>query len=293
MANYSIKDLEHLSGIKAHTIRIWEKRYHLLEPSRTDTNIRYYSDEDLKKILNIALLNKRGLKISQLARLANEEIAEKVLITTKDITDFEVIIDQLVISMVELDEQKFDKIVTRIILQTSFEETIMKIIYPFLDRIGILWMTGSINPVQEHFVSNLIRQKLIVAIDEILNKPHTDPKKFLLFLPEGELHELGLLFLSYLIQKRGHEVIYFGQWVPLNDLAVTVTVEDFDYLLTSVISVYSCEDLMDYLNRLVATFPDKTIFASGNQILQLTQSLPDKVKKIDSLDHFLRFLESE
>lgn len=293
MAKYSIKDLEHLSGIKAHTIRIWEKRYHLLEPSRTNTHIRYYNDEDLKKILNIALLNKHGLKISQLARLANEEIAEKVIITLKGITEYEAIIDQLLICMIELHEQKFNKIFSKSILQSGFEVTIMKIILPFLDRIGILWMTGSINPVQEHFVSNLIRQKLIVAIDEILNKPHLDPKKFLLFLPEGELHELGLLFLSYLIQKRGHEVIYFGQWVPLNDLAATTSVVHFDYLLISVISVYQGQELMDYLNRLVGTFPEKTIFASGNQVLQLTQSLPDKVKKIDSLDHFLRFLESE
>jgi DNA-binding transcriptional MerR regulator len=291
MAKYSIKDLERLSGIKAHTIRIWEKRYHLLEPMRTGTNIRYYSDDDLRKIMNISMLNKQGLKISYLAGLSNKEMNEKVMISSKDINDYENVMNQLIISMVDLDEPKFSKIISRCILQTGFEETIAKIIFPFLDRIGILWMTGSINPAQEHFISNLIRQKLVVAIDELLVKPHNNPKKFLLFVPEGELHELGLLFFSYLIQKRGHEVIYFGQWVPLNDLVEASVVIHFDYLLTSIISVYNGEELILYLDRLTSAFPGKKIFLTGEQALKVTGSLPDKIRVIDSIDHFLKFLE--
>jgi DNA-binding transcriptional MerR regulator len=292
MSKYSIKDLERLSGIKAHTIRIWEKRYKLLDPSRTSTNIRYYSDDDLKKILNISLLNKRGIKISHLSGLSSDDIAEKVMMTVKDISDYDAVIDHLIISIIELDEQKFNKDFTRALTQLGFEDTIIKIVFPLLDKIGILWMTGSINPAQEHFLSNLVRQKIIVAIDELIIKPHHNPQRFLLFTPEGEPHEIGLLFLDYLIKKRGHEVIYFGQSVPIKDLNEVTDTIHFDYLLTSVISVFSGKELMEYIKKLVETFPQKTIFISGNQSLKLTQKLPHNIKKVDSIDDFIRFLES-
>lgn len=291
MAKYSIKDLERLSGIKAHTIRIWEKRYGLLEPFRTDTNIRYYSDDDLKKILNISLLNRHGIKISHIAGLRQEQLAEKVMLSTKDSADYNALIDQIIISMVELDEQKFEKVLSRAILQIGFEETILKVIYPLLDRIGILWMTGAINPAQEHFISNLVRQKLIIAIDELIIHPHTDPKRFLMFLPEGELHELGLLFFSYLIRKRGHEVTYFGQWVPMNDLVEASTVIQFYYLFTSIISLYSGSELISYLENLSAKFPDKPIFATGHQVIRSKGPFPKNVQKVDSVEQFLKIIE--
>ncbi|KPK82709.1 MAG: MerR family transcriptional regulator [Bacteroides sp. SM23_62_1] len=291
MAKYSIKDLERLSGIKAHTIRIWEKRYGLLEPSRTGSNIRYYSDEDLKKILNISLLNRHGIKISHIAGLQQDQLAEKVMLTTKDIADYHALIDQIIISMVELDEQRFEKIISRAILQIGFEETILKVIYPLLDKIGILWMTGSINPAQEHFISNLVRRKLIVAIDELIIHPHPDPKKFLMFLPEGELHELGLLFFNYLIRKRGHEVVYFGQWVPLNDLVNASTVIQFDYLFTSVISLYSGAELISYIQKLASKFPDKPVFLMGHQAIQSKGPFPENVIRIDSVEQFLKIIE--
>ncbi|MBN1185202.1 MAG: MerR family transcriptional regulator [Bacteroidales bacterium] len=292
MSKYSIKDLERLSGIRAHTIRIWEKRYKLLDPSRTSTNIRYYSDDDLKKILNISLLNKQGVKISHLSGLSAEDIAEKVMMTVKDISNYDAVIDHLIISIIELDEQKFNKDFSRALTQMGFEDIIIRIIFPLLDKIGILWMTGSINPAQEHFFSYLVRQKLIVAIDELIVKSHHNPQRFLLFNPEGELHEMGLLFLSYLIKKRGHEVIYFGQSVPIKDLAEAIDTIHYDYLLTSVISVYSGKELMTYLTKLAETFPQKTIYASGNQVLNLTQKLPHNIKKIDTIEDFIRFLES-
>ena len=170
MAYYSIKDLEKLSGIKAHTLRIWEKRYNLVEPKRTETNIRYYDDEDLKKVLNVALLNRNGLKISHIAGLKTEEINSKISDLSKGNQDSESVIDNLVISMIELDEKKFEKILSRTIMQAGFEETILYTIYPFFQKIGLLWQTGAINPAQEHFISNLVRQKLIVAIDGIIDE---------------------------------------------------------------------------------------------------------------------------
>ena len=274
MAHYSIKDLERLSGIKAHTIRIWEKRYSLVEPDRTDTNIRTYSDEDLKRILNVSILNRNGIKISHIALLSQEEISEKIQIITRDASDYDSLIENLIISMVDLDESRIEYLLSRAIMQLGFEECILKVIYPFFEKIGILWQTGAINPAQEHFVSNLVRQKLITGIDSMIPVRIDHPRHFLLFLPEGELHELGLLFYSYLIKKRGHKVTYLGQWVPLSDMVAASTVLDFGYLLTSVIAVYSGEDLTHYLNKLSAAFPDKTIFISGLQVKNIQSPTP-------------------
>ena len=165
MAYYSIRDLERLSGIKAHTIRIWEKRYGLLNPTRTDTNIRHYSDDDLKRILNVSILNRHGIKISHIASMDEREMADKVLIISRDTSDYDSLIENLVIYMVDMDQEKFEKLLSRSIMQIGFEDSILKIIYPFLEKIGILWQTGAINPAQEHFISHLVRQKIIVGID--------------------------------------------------------------------------------------------------------------------------------
>ncbi|MFW5979061.1 MAG: MerR family transcriptional regulator, partial [Bacteroidia bacterium] len=214
MATYSIRELEKLSGIKAHTIRIWEKRYKIIQPKRTGTNIRYYSNNDLKKLLNITILNRQGWKISDIAKLSDEELNRKVKDFSYDSKDTESQIEKLVIAMVDLDEVKFDQILSNAIMHDGFEQTIINLIFPFFKKIGLLWQTGSINPAQEHFVSNLFRQKLMVAIDNLKIPDRKDAKKFILFLPEKEFHELGLLFYSYLIKKSGHSVIYLGSSVP-------------------------------------------------------------------------------
>ncbi len=274
MAQYSIKDLERLSGIKAHTIRIWEKRYSLVDPARTDTNIRTYSDDDLKKILNVSILNRYGIKISHIAALTDQEISEKIQIISRDSSDYESLIENLLIAMVDMDEVRIENLLSRSIMQLGFEDCILKIIYPFLDKIGVLWLTGAINPAQEHFISNLIRQKLISAIDSLMPAVHGDPKQFLLFLPEGELHEIGLLFYAYLIKRRGHKVTYLGQWVPMHDMHAASSVIEFEYLLTSIVSAVSDKDMPKYLADLSASFPGKTIFISGKQARELNEPLP-------------------
>ncbi|HNS47584.1 MAG TPA: MerR family transcriptional regulator, partial [Bacteroidales bacterium] len=205
---YLIRDLEKMTGIKAHTIRIWEKRYQVVKPKRTSTNIRYYCDEDLKRLLNISALIKQGFKISQLAELGDDELNEKIMNAYSHESEETSRIDNLVTAMIDLDEPRFEKTIHLATLNMGFEHTILNIIYPFLERIGILWLTGTINPAQEHFVSNLLRQKLLVAIDNLIVKPARDSKRFILFLPENELHELGLLFYSYLVRKSGHKIIY-------------------------------------------------------------------------------------
>lgn len=207
MSVYSIRDLEQLSGIKAHTLRIWEQRYNIVSPKRTDSNIRYYDDVDLKLILNISLLKDHGFKISHIAEMSEAEMKGEIIkITSKSNSSSEQV-QALTLAMIELDEERFDKIISTNVLQLGFERTMMQIIYPFLVRVGVLWQTGAIHPAQEHFISNLIRQKLIVAIDGQVVKHNPNAKKFLLFLPEGELHELSLLFANYLVKSRNHKVI--------------------------------------------------------------------------------------
>jgi len=291
MANYSIKDLERLSGIKAHTIRIWEKRYGLLHPERTDTNIRHYSDEDLKRLLNISILNRHGIKISHIASMNEIEMAEKIVIISNDTSDYESLIESMVISMVDMNQENFKKLLSKSIMQVGFEDAILKVVYPFMQKIGILWQTGTINPAQEHFITHLIRQKIIVAIDTVMPANHPSPKHFLLFLPEGELHELGLLFYNYLILKRGHKVTYLGQWVPLSDMASASTVLNIDYLLTSIVASHTGTDLMDYLIKLSATFHDKTIYLSGYQLTQISGTLPGNIMPLNHATDLLPHIQ--
>jgi len=268
MANYSIKDLEALTGIKAHTIRIWEKRYGMVEPSRTNSNIRLYNDEDLKRLLNISTLNKNGIKISLIASLSNEELNEKIIELSRQKNNFEGIIERMVVAMIDLDEGKFEKTVSSITLKIGFEEVIFKVFYPLLERIGLLWQTGAIRPAQEHFISNLIKQKLLVAIDGIITERKPNYKTFLLFLPEWELHELGLLVYDYLIKKSGHNAIYLGQSVPLNDLYSAGDVCKPDILVTSFTTSVSLPKIENFLHDLSTIFHKQKILVSGYQVAE-------------------------
>lgn len=270
MGNYSIKELEHLSGIKAHTIRIWEKRYQLIRPKRTKTNIRFYSDDDLKKIINVSLLNANGLKISRIAQMTDKEISRKILEITQTRSDTSIPINQLTVAMVDLDEEKFEESLSGLFARYSFEQTMTEIVYPFLEKIGILWQTGNITPGQEHFISNLIRQKIIVAIDSLPLPPATR-KKVLLFLPEGELHEIGLLFYHYLARRAGYRTLYLGQTVPHNDLKQVYTLHKPETLITCLTTALS-GPVEEYLKMLARDFPCREILISGLQTRNLDPS---------------------
>ena len=233
MNKFTIKDLENLSGIKAHTIRIWEQRYSFLKPSRTATNIRYYSNDDLKTILNISILNKYGYKISHINKMSVNDVQARVAELNLAGAPQERIVNELIQLMVDLDTTGFEKSIDKQIAAAGIEKTIIRIIFPFFERIGILWQTGHINPAQEHLITNIIRQKLIVGIDQA--KPLMKVKRsFLLFLPEREHHELGLLLVYYLLKRRGAEVFYIGANVPLKDAQfVAETKKTRFYLYTS------------------------------------------------------------
>lgn len=291
MAKYSIKDLEHLSGIKAHTLRIWEQRYGLIDPKRTDTNIRYYDQDDLKLVLNVSLLKENGFKISKIAKMTMEEMFEEVKTVSEKTTSFADQIYALTLSMIDLDEQRFEKIISTNTLKIGFERTMMNVISPFLSKIGIMWLTDSINPAQEHFISNLIRQKLLVAIDGQYPTLDDQAKKYMLFLPDGELHELSLLFANYLIKSRQNKVIYLGQSMPLHDLSMAYEVYQPDYLLTVLTSRPKEMAAKDYLKKLAEDFPKSEIMVSGNQVIGQDLDLPENVTPISNLNHLIEFVE--
>jgi DNA-binding transcriptional MerR regulator len=289
VSSYSIKDLEQLSGIKAHTLRIWEQRYNLLSPKRTETNIRFYDDQDLKLILNVALLNDNGVKISKIASMDSVEIREEVMKLTERSLTHDDQIHALTICMIEMDEDRFDKILSTNIIKLGFEQTMMNIIYPFMSKIGVLWQTGAINPAQEHFISNLVRQKLIVAIDGQLSKG--GGKKFLLFLPEGELHETSMLFASYLIKNKGHKVIYLGQSTPYEDLLSVYNLHQPEYLLTVITTSPSSEYVQEYLNSLSKRFPNAHILVTGYQVIGQDLVFPANVRLLNYIRDIKEFLE--
>lgn len=289
MSSYSIKDLEQLSGIKAHTLRIWEQRYNLLSPKRTDTNIRFYDDQDLKLILNVALLNDNGVKISKIASMDSAEIREEVMKLTERSLTHDDQIHALTICMIEMDEDRFDKILSTNIIKLGFEQMMMNIVYPFMSKIGVLWQTGAINPAQEHFISNLVRQKLIVAIDG--QKAKGGGKKFLLFLPEGELHETSILFASYLIKNKGHKVIYLGQSTPYEDLLSVYNLHQPGYLLTVITTSPSSEHVQDYLNSLSKGFPNAHILVTGYQVIGQDLVFPVNVRLLNYIRDIKEFIE--
>jgi len=280
MAKYSIKDLEKLIDIQAHTIRMWEQRYRVVRPLRTPTNLRIYNDEDLKRLLNISLLNHNGLKISKIARLNDDEIKEQVLRLKQDILNTDSQVESLIAGMIELKESNFELLLNRLMNQLGFEDAMTRVVYPFLIKIGVLWQTGSINPAQEHFVTNIIRKKLFSAIDSI-GTTETG-SRFIMFLPEGELHEISLLFYTYLIKKHGHFPIYLGQTVPLNDIVAVQRSYNANYLFASFITNMLEMPVADYITLLSKTFKKQKIFVTGDLVNKLELKRVPNILKIKS-----------
>lgn len=291
MAIYSIKDLEQLSGIKAHTLRIWEQRYKIITPGRTKTNIRYYTDEHLKCLLNIAILNKNGVKISKIANMSESEISEKVSSVSDVNFDIKNQLDALTISMVELDECVFDKIISTNINQIGFERTMIEIISPFLEKLGTLWFTGSLTPIHEQFISNLIRQKTLAEIDKLCSYSCACSPKFIVFLPEGEKQELSLLFFHYLLKIRKYSVVYLGTDISIKDLKFVSQVhENPAYVFTIINAVPVAAPLNHYVNDLAATFPDSKVLLSGHAFAKKRKEFPSNTSILQSFSETIDFL---
>ncbi len=288
MSIYSIKDVEHLSGIKAHTLRIWEQRYDLLATKRTDTNIRYYDQNDLKLILNVSLLNKHGYKISKISKMSEAELRAEVISIAEKTTLYDDQLQALTLCMLDLDEEKFEEIIDNCITKNGFENAMVQLIYPFLTRIGVLWHAGAVSPSQEHFITYLIRQKVIVAING--HKYKNTGKKYLLFLPEGENHELTLLFSNYLLRIRGQRVIYLGQSLPINDLKEAYAIHKPENILCIITSTPNYEYVQAYINQLSSLFPDANVLFTGAQVIGQGLESPKNVLILNKIEDLLDFI---
>ena len=291
MSNYSIKDLEQLSGIKAHTLRIWEQRYNIINPKRTDTNIRTYDDKDLKLVLNISLLKDHNYKISEIAKLSLEQLSKEVLTISDKQLNYPDQIHALTIAMIDIDEERFEKIMSTNILQFGFENTMINIIYPFLSRIGTLWITGSIGPAQEHFITNLIRQKIVVAIDGQIIKPTAESKKYILYTPEGEFHEMPLLFANFILRARNNKVIYLGQSMPFSELEFICQHHKPDCLFTVITSTPGQDDIQQYINKLGNRFHNLKILLTGYQVIGQGLDLPKNTEVVSNVRQLMEFAE--
>lgn len=270
MTVYSINDLEKLTGIKAHTLRIWEKRYALIEPKRTSTNIRYYEDEDLKKLLNIALLNRNGYKISSIAKMSRHEILEKVSDLTEVDINYDDRIDALTLSMIELDEEKFNRIIDKHIVQKGFEETLFEIVFPLLDKVSSMWMHGSMKRVHEYFLSFMIRRKIIAAIED-LHEPDSgsNGKKIMIFLTNDTIYELSFILAHFLLRKRNFKVVNIGNNVLPQDILDAANLCKPDYLFTFYTSQGAVDDFNGLLSSLIGHGIQVPILVAGVPIGQV------------------------
>ena len=288
MSQYSIKEVESLSGVKAHTLRIWEQRYGFLKPDRTDTNIRFYSDDQLKLILNISTLNRSGMRISKIASLDANTLCKEVEKLAEQQAEPNVLLDALIHSMIDFDEDRFEKTLSCAILQHGFAKAFSELVFPLMTRTGVLWSTGVVYPAQEHFISNLVRRKICAAIESqhVVRNQHT--KKFALFLPEGETHELVLLFTEYILRQNNHHVAYLGGSLPFDDISFIRKSFQPDYLVT-----YFCippveMPLQEYINQLSNNFSAQKIIVGGKQIDLQQPSLPANVTPVRCINSLMK-----
>jgi len=288
---FTIKELETLSGIKAHTIRIWEQRYNFIKPSRTATNIRTYSNEELKTILTVALLNKHGYKISRIDTMPPEQRSKEVLGLTAEEAQNEQQVNQLIGCMIDLDIRRFEMLLNECIQHIGIESTIKTIIFSFLEKIGILWQTGRINPAHEHIVSNIIRQKLVAAIEGLPFSQQEQPL-LLLLLPEDEHHELGLLFVYYLLKQKGLPIIYLGANVPLKDAQYVVRLKLPSYIYIHLSSTPPKASFQKFLQGLAQSNPACKVVLSGHAVEGLKKIANNQLISLQTLSQVISYIYS-
>ncbi|UXP32134.1 MerR family transcriptional regulator [Reichenbachiella agarivorans] len=292
MGNYSIKELERLSGIKAHTIRIWEKRYQLIEPSRSDTNIRSYNDGQLKKILNVSSLVALGYKISKISQMNPDEITSILEENQRSILEdnnTDVTIHQLIKHAIDFNEKELDDLINQIISQSSLVDAFTEILFPVLNRIGFLWTANKITPAHEHFMSHKVKQLLYASMSVGKNTESTD-LKYLLFLPQWEEHEILLLFCNYLLKKNGMTTIYLGSRVPLENLIETIKDTQPIALVSILTTPNYISEFKKYQKKITQTNPEIKSILGGAEVYKTQLSQLPNVTWVDNTPEFLSLI---
>lgn len=287
--SFTIRELESLSGIKAHTIRIWEQRYNFLKPARTETNIRTYSNEELKTLLTVSLLNRYGYKISRIDAMAADQRERALIDLPQPDAQLESRINELLGYMIDLKSLEFETLLDESIERIGLERTLIELVFGFMEKVGILWQTNRVLPVQEHIVSNIIRQKIVSAINGLPFVKKESPL-YLLFLPEGEHHEMGLLFIYYLLRRQGVPVIYLGANVPLKDVGYLHGVKPVHHLYLHLTTFPRQHNFERFLNILAAQAPGIPILISGSITQQYRKPLPQNVRFLYSLAEVSGFI---
>lgn len=287
--NFSIKDLENLSGIKAHTIRIWEKRYNILAPMRTDSNIRYYDIASLQKLLNVKLLHDHGYKISNISKLDDSKLPELVndIVSKKNAGSHAV--NAFILSMMNFDEPLFFNTWKRLLSEKSFGEVFYEVIIPLMDEIGMLWQTNTINPAHEHFISYLVRQRILASIEaEQIKPPVKDDNVFVLYLPMGEIHEIGLMYLHYQIIRSGYKAIFLGGNIPMESLVdLGKHFENITFVSYFTVAPHR-DEVGDYLKRINHTVlkgRSKLWLSGRNASLIDENHLPENIRIFHSIEN--------
>lgn len=283
MNRFSIRDIENLTGIKAHTLRIWEQRYGILQPKRTPTNIRFYDALDLKTALRISLLNQYGYKISRIHRMSGDEM--NTLIGKINDSEFrlQLLVNELLEATLAIDIDHFEELVDLYMKKYGIEQTVEQLLFNFLEKIGIMWMTDRIFPAQEHLISNVIYRKMALAIEQLPKYAATSPA-ILLFLPEGEIHDIGLMYINYLLKKNRKKTIYLGPNTPFDDVALVYSAKKPEYLYVHLTSVTTEFDCTKYLYRLSYTFPESMIYVSGGMLKHHKIQPKSNLKFLHSLE---------
>ena len=291
-STFSIKDLENISGIKAHTLRIWEKRFNLLSPKRTQTNIRRYSLFSLQKLLNITLLYKHGYKISKIARIDNAELPEMVREITLKSNSEQISINALKLAMINFDNFLFDATFDKILTKNDFTFIYVNVFLPIMNELGILWQTNAISPSHEHFVTNLIKQKIHIQTEKAQKThiPKDNNRVFVLYLPENEVHELSILFLNYYILEHGFKTIFLGQSLPAESLENILSVNENLVFVTHLTVEPNKNIIDDYLlnfHDLILKNNTTELAILGPQQLNINlKTLPDRINLFDSVLSF-------
>jgi DNA-binding transcriptional MerR regulator len=261
MQSFTIRDIENLTGIKAHTLRIWEQRYDFFTPKRKESRHRFYDNEDLKRLLRISFLYHAGWKISNIASLSESEVLSTVRNTKIASTGYEPLVTQLLEAALDFEERSFTEALNEGIKKTGFEDFIVHVCYPYLSKVGHLWSTNNVIPAQEHFSSYLIQNRIIVETEKL--PANTSKPDILLFCPQGEFHELPLLFINYLLRKNGWGTIYLGPNIQRNEVMEVAGLSKASYLYVHLITNFTGSDADDYFESICKMLPDKKIIASG------------------------------